>query len=92
MRHTPLLVILLCITLSARVCAEDGGVVEASTIPMSAAVEAVSQESTFEGSAAASGMPAGGTNAAGSFDYSYFLVLTLGIAGLFWVRRQSQSL
>ena len=91
MRHTPLLVILLCITLSARVCAEDGGVVEASTIPMSAAVEAVPQESTFEGSAAETGS-AGSSTAAGSFDYSYFLVLTLGIAGLFWVRRQSQSL
>ena len=79
-------------TLSARVCAEDGGVVEASTIPIGSAIEAVSQESTYEGSAAAADTIVGGSTAAGSFDYSYFLVLTLGIAGLFWVRRQSQTL
>ena len=65
---------------------------EASTIPMSTAIEAVSQESTFEGSAVESDMTVGSNTAAGSFDYSYFLVLTLGIAGLIWVRRQSQSL
>ncbi|MEM9623596.1 MAG: hypothetical protein AAF993_18265 [Pseudomonadota bacterium] len=29
---------------------------------------------------------------AGSFDYSYFFVLCLGMAGLVWMRRQSQSL
>ncbi len=29
---------------------------------------------------------------AGTFDYSYFLVLGLGVAGLVWMRRQSQSL
>jgi hypothetical protein len=66
--------------------------VEASTIPMGPAIEAVSQESTYEGSAVEAGIVAGGSTAAGSFDYSYFLVLTLGIAGLFWVRRQSQTL
>jgi hypothetical protein len=60
---------------------------EASTIPTGTVIEAVAQESTLGGSAVETRR-----TAADSFDYSYFLVLTLGIAGLFWVRRQSQAL
>ena len=74
-----------------RVHADEGSVAQASTIPVSSVVEtnveASAQESTFEGPAVETS-----STAAGSFDYSYFLVLALGIAGLVWVRRQSQSL
>ncbi|XOV82270.1 MAG: hypothetical protein ACFHXK_15580 [bacterium] len=59
----------------------------ASTISMGAVNQSVAQESTIGGSAAEPHGPVAGT-----FDYSYFLVLGLGIAGLFWIRRQSQSL
>ena len=74
-----------------RVHADEGWTVQASTIPVSSVaetnVEAAAQESTFEGSAVETS-----STAADSFDYSYFLVLVLGIGGLIWVRRQSQSL
>jgi hypothetical protein len=86
-KTTPLLVIFLCTLLSARVSAEGADVIHASTISMGAVNQSVTQESTIGGSAAESS----GT-AADTFDYSYFLVLGLGIAGLFWIRRQSQSL
>ncbi|MCR9262003.1 MAG: hypothetical protein NXH95_19995 [Pseudomonadaceae bacterium] len=87
MKTTPLLVIFLCTILSARVSAEGADVIHASTISMGAVNQTVTQESTIGGSAAESG-----GSAADTFDYSYFLVLGLGIAGLFWIRRQSQSL
>ena len=87
MKTTPLLVIFLCFILSARVSAEGADAMHASTISMSAVNQSVTQESTIGGSAAESNR-----SAAGTFDYSYFLVLGLGIAGLFWIRRQSQSL
>ena len=86
-KTTPLLVIFLCTILSARVSAEGAESMHASTISMSAVNQSVTQESTIGGSAAESSGPA-----AGAFDYSYFLVLGLGLAGLFWIRRQSQSL
>jgi hypothetical protein len=86
-KTTPLLVIFLCTILSARVSAESAESMHASTISMSAVNQSVTQESTIGGSAAESL-----DTAAGTFDYSYFLVLGLGIAGLFWIRRQSQSL
>lgn len=60
---------------------------EASTIPMGTVIETVAQESTYGGAAVEKS-----STTAASFDYSYLLVLTLGVAGLFWVRRQSQSL
>lgn len=84
---TPLLVCLLCTLLSARVSADSATAMHASTISMNAVNQTVVRESTIGGSAAE---PNGA--AADTFDYSYFLVLGLGIAGLFWIRRQSQSL
>ena len=87
MKTTPLLVIFLCTILSARVSAEGADAIHASTISMGAVNQSVTQESTIGGSAAE---PNG--TVADTFDYSYFLVLGLGIAGLFWIRRQSQSL
>ncbi len=90
MRLTPLLIILLFVVLNARVCVADDTIApvhEASTISLSAVLATAPGESTFEGSAVESS----GTTA-DSFDFSYFLVLSLGIAGLFWIRRQSQAL
>jgi hypothetical protein len=89
-RQAPLLVFLLCILISTRVSAADDGVAYAqgaSSAPLSATVQAVASETTTEGPAAEPG-----STAAGSFDFSYFLVLCLGLGGLFWVRRQSQTL
>jgi hypothetical protein len=84
---TPLLVCLLCTLLSARVSADSASAIHASTISMGAVNQTATQESTIGGSAVESS-----STAADTFDYSYFLVLGLGIAGLFWIRRQSQSL
>jgi len=66
-----------------RVHADEGSAAQTSAIPAGSPA----QESTFEGSAVDVR-----STTADSFDYSYFLVLALGIAGLVWVRRQSQSL
>ena len=60
---------------------------DASTIPMGTVIETVAQESTYGGAAVETR-----STTAATFDYSYLLVLTLGVAGLLWVRRQSQSL
>jgi hypothetical protein len=89
-RLTPLLVILLCALLSIRVCVADSGDVsahEASTISLSTVISTAAQESTYEGSAVEPSI-----TAADPFDFSYFLVLSLGLAGLFWIRKQSQAL
>ena len=86
-RKTPLLIFLLCILLSTRVSADDAGAIHSSTIPMSSVIETVSQESNFEGSAVELSRAT-----ADSFDYSYFIVLVLGLTGLYWTRRQSRYL
>ena len=74
-----------------RVHAEESWSVQASTIPVSSVVETNAEASAQESAVEESAVETSST-AAGSFDYSYFFVLALGIAGLVWVRRQSQSL
>ena len=93
MRKTPLLILLLLIALGARASAADDGFVSsasttgASTIPLGAVLESAALESTVEGPVAEQS-----STATGAFDLSYFFVLSLGIAGLIWIRRQSQTL
>ena len=90
MRKSPLLILLLFIFLSIRVCVADDGVAlpaSASTVSLSPVYAASAGEPTYEGSVAEQG-----STATGTFDLSYLLVLSLGLAGLFWVRKQSQAL
>ena len=87
MRRTPLIIALLCILLCTRVSAADAGVAEASTIPKDVVITTTSQESTY----GVSGLEKSSTSP-DSLDFSFMLVLTLGVVGLLWVRRQSQAL
>ncbi len=87
MRQTPLIIALLCILLCTRVSAADAGIAEASTIPQDAVITTASQESTYR----VSGLEKSSTSS-DSLDFSFMVVLTLGIIGLLWVRRQSQTL
>ena len=93
MRKTPLLIILLMFALSAHTSAADDGLVSsasgkgASTNPLGAVIETTASESTGGGPVAEPR-----STATGAFDFSYFFVLSLGIAGLIWIRRQSQTL
>ncbi len=73
--------------LCTRVCAADAGIAEASTIPTDVVITATSQESTYGGSALEKS-----STSADSLDFSFMVVLTLGVIGLLWVRRQSQAL
>ena len=97
MRHTPLLMLLVCITLHMDAVAADT-VLEAGTITHQAvsgtqvaAPAAVGVESSFGGPAAEPALPASGTHA-GPFDLSTLLVAGLGLAGLAWMRRQARAL
>ncbi len=90
MRHTPLLKTI--VTLSAlaatwgpQAYAEDRGLT-ASTL-MERTVIGASSESTL-GNPAAEFV----NTAAGSFDPSLFVVLSFGLAGLFWIRRYVRTL
>ena len=87
MRRTPLIIALLCILLCTRVSAADAGIAEASTIPQDVVITTASQESTY----GVSGLEQGSTSSE-SLDFSFMIVLTLGVIGLLWVRRQSQAL
>jgi len=93
-RSTPLLLFLLCMMLHIDVQADA----------LSTSTPAVAQElTTHTLRSQAVPVTTSGDNfagpalepsstIAGTFDYSYFLVLCLGMAGLMWMRRQSQSL
>lgn len=59
----------------------------ASTISLGAMLDTATSQSTVGGPVAEPS-----STATGAFDFSYFLVLSLGIAGLIWIRRQSQTL
>ncbi len=59
----------------------------ASTISLGAMLDNATSESTVGGPVAELS-----STATGAFDFSYFFVLSLGIAGLIWIRRQSQTL
>ena len=90
-RFTPLLIILLTIALHSDVAANE-------SVQISAAYETQAASSLMPGDAVRKNASFGGaalerssTNAA-PFDYSFFLVVTLGLAGLIWMRRQAQSL
>ena len=92
-RHSPLLIFLLILILGARASVADELLVsdastnEASTIPLGTVISTGPVESTVGGPAAEQS-----STAAGAFDISYLIVLSLGIGGLIWIRRQSQSL
>ena len=79
--------------LSARASVADDGFVSvtantgASTIPLGTVLSNPSSESTVGGPVAEPS-----STATGAFDFSYFFILSLGIAGLIWIRRQSQTL
>lgn len=79
--------------LGARASIADEGVVSpaaqagASTISLGAMLDNATSESTVGGPVAEPR-----NTATGAFDFSYFFVLSLGIAGLIWIRRQSQTL
>ncbi len=90
MRQTPLLKTIvtlaaLAATWGAQAYAEDSGLT-ASTL-MDRTVRGASSESTL-GNPAAEFVNA----AAGSFDLSLLVVLSLGIAGLFWIRKYVRTL
>ena len=103
-RKIPLLIILLISICGARASAGDeisalpvSANKEASTIPLGTVITAGSLESTALESSSletfAGGPAAEPSNTvAGSFDLSYLFVLSLGVGGLIWIRRQSQSL
>ena len=90
MRKSPLLILLLFFVLGTRVCVADDGAAspsQASTVSLGTVIATSTAETTYEGTVAEPGRTATGT-----FDLSYLLVLSLGLAGLFWVRKQSQTL
>jgi hypothetical protein len=79
--------------LGARTSVADEGFVSssssngASTNPLGTVIETTASESTVGGPVAEPR-----STATGAFDLSYLFVLSLGIAGLIWIRRQSQTL
>ena len=88
MRQAPLLKLLVLFAAFSWVspCWAETDYFEASTI-IEATQSGASIESTLEGPAATLT-----SDAAGSFDLSLFLVFSLGVIGLVWVRRHVQSL
>ena len=84
---------LLLFVLGARASTAEESIVSsastkgASTIPLGTVLETAASESTVGGPVAEPS-----STATGAFDLSYFFVLSLGIAGLIWIRRQSQTL
>ncbi len=88
-RLTPLLVLLLCTVLHIDVAASGSAELSASPVESEVAVatQVVQRDNHFVGPAMEQS-----STMAGTFDYSYYIVLGLGIFGLVWMRRQSQSL
>ncbi|MEM7097291.1 MAG: hypothetical protein AAF541_03455 [Pseudomonadota bacterium] len=82
MRLTPLLIILLTLALHS-----DVALANESVQISGAAAETISQHQNF----GRTGLEKSSTSSA-SFEYSTYLVVAIGIAGLIWMRRQGQSL
>lgn len=86
---TALLIILITISSWLTPAFADDGATQASTLRHGSdvALDLALKESTFGGSAAQLS-----STVAAPFDISYFLVVLIGLAGLIWVRRHTQSL
>ena len=91
-RFTPLLIILLTIALHSEVAGANesvqiGTAYETQSEFALLSGDAVRKNSSFEGPA----LERSSTNAA-PFDFSLLLVVTFGLAGLIWMRRQAHTL
>ena len=90
-RFTPLLIILLTIALHSDVAANESVQISPAYETQSELAlltgDAVRKNASFEGPV----LERSSTNAA-PFDYSFLLVVTFGLAGLIWMRRQAHAL
>ena len=83
MNRTSLLIVIVTIALWSHGAIADDSIVASST---TVAAEMTATDS-YEVPVAEPSSAATST-----FDYSYLLVLAIGLAGLVWIRRQTQSL